>query len=315
MFTTPGTFSKLDIARLKFIMTMDCNFRCDYCFEGGKSKNKNLTSEECVNLGRQVLDEMQQDELTILYFGGEPMLRFFDIVTITQLLSIYAKKVNKKIRFTIITNGSILNQRMVNHFKQYHYFVSVSCDGIEAAQNTHRHYYGNITDFKRIDKTIDILNKETSDLCLSMVITKQNVKYLSESFQWAINKGIRNFAMSPVTDNVNYFPDIDVYKQELLKIVKIALPIKERLVINPPLDFGWDVNQDTRKMTKSNNSVNIELSPIKLNIIPEAALITSIDFSLNNKQKKEQVSKSLKHKLIQYEIEVANIYKQGKENI
>lgn len=274
-------FENLDIARLKYIMTMDCNFRCDYCFEGGKI-NKNIDIDEAIRIGKQVLNEMKQEQLTVLYFGGEPFLRFKDMRLITQSLALYAPKVGKKINFTSITNGTILTEEIVKHLNAYKYYMSVSCDGIEPSQNTHRGFLnGSKTSFQRVENSIKILNSATRDLCASMVVTDQNLQYLSDSFKWLTDIGVRNFAISPVLDKSQYTPTPEKYELQLKKVAEIASSIPGKLVINPCLDKTWDDDNATRRMYASNESVNVELSPLGLNIIPERSMITHINFSLD----------------------------------
>ena len=306
-------FEDKDVARLKFIMTMSCNFRCDYCFEGGKS-NRHLSPEDCIKLGKQVLSEMKQEHLTVLYFGGEPLLRFPDIKLVTQVLSMYAKKVGKKVSFTFISNGTIISEEMIKHFKQYNYYTSISCDGIAEAQNAHRGYLNGQRDsFNRVSSTIDKLLPIDRELCLSMVVTKDTCKYLAESFQWAIDKGIRNFAISPVLDQEKFTPEPEEYLEQLKKIADIADGVEERLVINPPLDNGWSCDNSCRTMTMTDNSYNVELSPIGLNIIPESSKITSVDFATGKRYNKVSASDELRRKIIEAEREASRIYKKGRE--
>jgi sulfatase maturation enzyme AslB (radical SAM superfamily) len=308
-------FENLEIARLKYIMTMNCNFRCDYCFEGGKSDN-NLDIDYAVKIGKQVLDEMKQDELTVLYFGGEPLLKFREMQLITQSLNLHAKKVNKRINFTTITNGTILTDEFVKHFKTYRYYISVSCDGIEPAQNAHRKFLnGQKTSFPMVERSIKILNEATKDFCVSMVVTDQNVKYLAESFEWLLGLGVRNFAISPVFDKAQYAPNPEIYGPQLMKIADLGAKIKEKLVINPPLDKTWDTNNATRRMFRTEDSVNVEVSPLGLNIVSERSMGTQIDFSMNEEQaiKKNPVSPELREAIIEVERLASKYYQQIKE--
>jgi len=306
-------FENIEIARLKYIMTMDCNFRCDYCFEGGKT-NKFLDVDEAVKLGKQILNEMNQKELTVLYFGGEPFLRFRDMKLITQNLAMYASKVNKKINFTSITNGTILTDELVKHLSHYRYYMSISCDGIEIAQNIHRGFLnGAKISFPIVERSIKILNSATKDLCISMVVTNQNVKYLSQSFEWLLGLNIRNFAISPVLDKSQYTPIPDIYEQQLKEVADLASKVSEKLTINPPLDKTWDDDNTTRRMYQSNESVNVELGPLGLNIIPEKSLIAHIDFSLDGTNgSKNPASSELRAAIVNAEKSASLYYNQIK---
>ncbi|MDR3563304.1 MAG: radical SAM protein [Negativicutes bacterium] len=274
-------FENMDIARLKYILTMDCNFRCDYCFEGGKT-NKFLDVDQAVAVGKQVLGEMTQEELTVLYFGGEPFLRFRDMKLITQVLALYALKMKKRIAFSAIINGTILTAEMAEHLSRYRYYLSVSCDGVAEAHNIHRGFLnGARTSFPMVARNINILNEATKDFCVSMVVTNQNVSYLSQSVAWLLELGIKNFAISPVLDQSQYTPDPILYERQLKEVADLAGNTSGRLTINPPLDKPWDDDNTTRRMYRSSQSVNIEFGPLGLNIIAEKSLAPQLDFSLD----------------------------------
>jgi sulfatase maturation enzyme AslB (radical SAM superfamily) len=282
-------YSQLDIARLKFVLTTDCNFRCDYCFEGGKSKLF-LDPEDCVKLGKEVINGYTGDRLPILFFGGEPFLAYRIMNKVAPALAVYASKVGKKIQFSTITNGSILTPEILRHLKAYRYFVSVSYDLHPIAHDMHRGYNNYRKSSEMVMRTLKTLNHHTPDFCVSSVLTNRNIRYAAEGFAELIDIGVRNFAMSPVTDKTEFTPDPDEYREELLKIAEIAGRVTGRITLNPPFGNGWN-GPATRRMTKSASSVNIELNPINgLNIVPESMESIIIDYGSGEKINTKQAA-------------------------
>ena len=147
------------ITRLKLILTERCNFRCDYCFEGNKG-GKLLDVAMAIDEGTRVLQEMQQPELTVLYFGGEPLLEFQNMRTITAMLAIRAEKLGKRVNFSVITNGSIMAPHILQHLKAYNYFCSVSWDG---TRNYHRRVVGESDPQAKVWNTIRALQAQTAE--------------------------------------------------------------------------------------------------------------------------------------------------------
>jgi sulfatase maturation enzyme AslB (radical SAM superfamily) len=299
-----------EIARLKFIMTTDCNFRCDYCFEGGK-QNLSLSAEQCVEVGRDVLSGMKQDELKILYFGGEPLLRFQEIQKITPLLKMHADKVGKRIVFTVITNGTIMSPRILAHLKAYHYFVSVSFDLHPLGHDTHRGYVGGIRNSSsRVWETMKLLVAETPHFCVSAVITRNTVKYMSEGFKNLLELGVRNFAVYPVLDNEDLTPEPNEYESQLMRMAELGRAVRGELTVNPPLQRGWSESGVFRSMSMSENSVNIELSPFGLQVIPEKSSIQSIDFGTGDRPVKRPASEDLRWAIIRAETAAAKYFNE-----
>jgi len=97
----------------------DCNLRCKYCFadtgefHGGRS----LMSAE---VGKKAIDFVinnsgNRKNIEIDYFGGEPLMNFGVVKEITEYAKEEAKKHGKNFRFTVTTNGVLLN----DDIKQY----------------------------------------------------------------------------------------------------------------------------------------------------------------------------------------------------
>ena len=299
-----------EIARLKFIMTTDCNFRCDYCFEGGK-QNRSLSAEECVDVGREVLSGMKQEELKILYFGGEPLLRFQEIQKITPLLKMHAEKAGKRIVFTVITNGTIMSPRILAHLKAYRYFVSVSFDLHPLGHDAHRGYVGGIRNSSaRVWETIKLLAAETPHFCVSAVITRDTVKYMSEGFKNLLDLGVRNFAVYPVLDNEMYTPEPGEYEDQLMRMAELGAAVHGPLTVNPPLHKGWSDSGVFRSMVMSADSVNIELSPFGLQVIPEQSSIQSIDFGTGDRPVKCPASEEHRQAIIWAETAAAKYFNE-----
>lgn len=111
----------------------DCNLACRYCFaeEGEYKGRRALMSYE---VGKQALDFLIQHSgnrrnLEVDFFGGEPLMNF-DVVK--QLVA-YGREQevlhDKKFRFTLTTNGILLDDDIIEFINQEMSNVVLSIDG------------------------------------------------------------------------------------------------------------------------------------------------------------------------------------------
>ena len=91
----------------------DCNLRCKYCFadEGEYHGRRALMSFE---VGKAALDFLIKNSgsrrnLEVDFFGGEPLMNWEVVKQIVEYGRSIEKEHNKNFRFTITTNGTLLN--------------------------------------------------------------------------------------------------------------------------------------------------------------------------------------------------------------
>lgn len=108
--------------------TRDCNARCFYCFEEGIERYSMTkeTARQTVNFINKFYDNK---ELSIVWFGGEPLLNFSMIQFITSEL----KKLEYGINTLVVTNGSLLTQEMLDFFilNYQHVVFQITLDGVD----------------------------------------------------------------------------------------------------------------------------------------------------------------------------------------
>ena len=103
--------------------TMNCNFKCWYCYETHikDSKMNEDTISSIINFSFNVIENQKGLKKFILtFFGGEPLL-YFNKVIKPLLISVSKKCENKNIYFScgMTTNGLLINQQMLDVCKEY----------------------------------------------------------------------------------------------------------------------------------------------------------------------------------------------------
>lgn len=111
----------------------DCNLACRYCFaqEGEYHGRRELMSFE---VGKAALDFLiansgNRRNLEVDFFGGEPTLNFQVVKDLVKYGREQEKIHNKKFRFTLTTNGVLLNDEIMDFANQEMSNVVLSIDG------------------------------------------------------------------------------------------------------------------------------------------------------------------------------------------
>ena len=114
-------------------MAHDCNLGCKYCFAGQGEFNgpKGLMSFE---VGKAAIDYLianskNRRNLEIDFFGGEPLMNFGVVKRLVEYGNAEAKKHGKAFRFTITTNGILLDDEKIEYINKYMHNVVLSLDG------------------------------------------------------------------------------------------------------------------------------------------------------------------------------------------
>ncbi len=120
----------------------DCNLACKYCFaeEGEYHGRRELMSAET---GKKALDFLvkssgNRTNLEVDFFGGEPLMNFDVVKEIVNYGRELEKKHDKKFRFTITTNGILLNDSIMEFINAEMANVVLSIDGRKEVNDSMR---------------------------------------------------------------------------------------------------------------------------------------------------------------------------------
>ena len=111
----------------------DCNLRCKYCFagQGGYGGQKKIMSLEVAKAAIDFLIERSQGRrnLELDFFGGEPLMNFDVVKETVSYARGLEKKYGKVFRFTMTTNGVLLNDEIGDYLNEEMNNVVLSLDG------------------------------------------------------------------------------------------------------------------------------------------------------------------------------------------
>ena len=123
-------------------VTQECNLRCQYCVYGGTYENRthsnlNMSAELSKRAIRYYVERTtEMDELTLGFYGGEPLLRM-DLIKecvayIRQLVP------DKIITFTLTTNGTLLSIENARYLYENGFNIVISLDGSKEDHDKNR---------------------------------------------------------------------------------------------------------------------------------------------------------------------------------
>ena len=111
----------------------DCNLKCKYCFaaQGDFGGTKELMSFE---VGKKAIDYLiansgNRRNLEIDFFGGEPLMNFDVVKQLVEYGRSVEEEHGKNIRFTITTNGILLDDEKIKYINENMHNAVLSLDG------------------------------------------------------------------------------------------------------------------------------------------------------------------------------------------
>lgn len=194
----------------------DCNLRCIYCYGDGGCFNKKRDLiklekvDEILKFWLKKID-LRNGRLKVVFFGGEPLLNKEAIKRVVHYLKIEITK-ETIIDFEITTNGTILDDELLEIFTTNHFHVTLSIDGGKEIQDMQRPFTDGKGSYLKIAQNIKKMRKLKIPISARVTVTHKNVNQLMQCLCDIWDLGINNIFFAPVsTDN----PDLKLSKQDM----------------------------------------------------------------------------------------------------
>ena len=119
------------ITLLKIQLGLSCNYTCDYCSQKfvERAPETNKKDIDAFMDKLSVLEFNEQQGLKIEFWGGEPLVYWKTLKPLTEAIAEKFASWKRKPRFSIITNGSILNEEIIDWLMMMQFEVAISHDG------------------------------------------------------------------------------------------------------------------------------------------------------------------------------------------
>ena len=222
----------------------DCNLACQYCFagEGEYHGKRELMSFE---VGKKALDFLVKSSgsrrnLEVDFFGGEPLMNFEVVKQLVEYGRSLEEKNDKKFRFTLTTNGVLLNEEILEFANKEMGNLVLSLDGRKEVHDMMRPRRGGQGSYDQIvPKFVEAANSRNQmNYYVRGTYTHNNLDF-SEDVKHMAELGFEQISVEPVVapPSESYaIQDEDVPKllEEYDKLAKYLLKRREN---GKPVNF------------------------------------------------------------------------------
>lgn len=177
-----------DEIQIFYVPTYFCNFACTYCYQEGYEHTPEVKHTDVIDaFFTYVEKEFAGRRKYITVFGGEPLLPGTAAKTNVSYLIEEATK--RKLQLAFVTNGHTLAEYVPILKKGLIREIQVTLDGPAEVHDRRRMLKGGQGTFSQIVEGIDAALAEHMPINLRAVMDKQNMPYLGELADFAIEKG------------------------------------------------------------------------------------------------------------------------------
>lgn len=159
--------------------TLNCNFKCWYCYE---SHIPSKMAKEVIDRVMKLIDNLYAEgrNLTITFFGGEPMLYYNEVmIPIIQYAHAEAKKYSCHFDANMTSNGYLLDDKRISDLALYNFTGGqITLDGDREMHNTVRFHKPGADTFTKIVSNIHSMVKAGMAVTLRINCTHDNLKSL-----------------------------------------------------------------------------------------------------------------------------------------
>lgn len=181
----------------------DCNLACQYCFaeEGEYHGRRALMSYE---VGKQALDFLiansgNRVNLEVDFFGGEPLMNWNVVKQLVEYGRSREAECNKKFRFTLTTNGVLLNDEIMEFCNKEMSNVVLSLDGRREVNDRMRPFRNGKGSYDLIVPKFQEFAKRrgSKSYYIRGTFTRNNLDFSNDVLHFA-DLGFDNMSIEPV---------------------------------------------------------------------------------------------------------------------
>lgn len=184
----------------------DCNLRCQYCFagQGGYGGAPKVMSLPVAKAAIDFLVEKSvgRRNLELDFFGGEPLMNFDVVKETVKYARSLEKEHDKVFRFTMTTNGVLLDDNAIDFLNEEMHNVVLSLDGRPEINDAMRpnaggkgSYAGIVPKYQKF-----VAKRGDKDYYIRGTFTKKNLDF-SEDVLHMVDLGFDQVSVEPVVSD------------------------------------------------------------------------------------------------------------------
>lgn len=171
-------------------LTHKCNLRCTYCY-GGWVNNQDMSDA----IARQSVDfafsiTPQKETLEFSFFGGEPLLCPDLLRQTTTSIKNRAVSHNGPIRLSMTSNGTLLDDRMIDFLAKNEIDLCVSLDGPESVHNINRRHPDNRGSYQSVMRGLSLALKTLPMVQVNAVYSPETIQQMPETLNFFLSENV-----------------------------------------------------------------------------------------------------------------------------
>ena len=180
-----------------------CNLNCSYCF-ASQGKYQGERAIMSFEVGKRAFDFLIENSgdrrnLEVDFFGGEPLMNWDVVKQLVAYARSIEKEHNKNFRFTLTTNGLLINDEVIAFLNKEMSNVVLSLDGRKEVHDLFRRDYAGNGSYDRIipkfKRLVDA--RGGKNYYMRGTFTHNNVDFTEDIFHMA-DLGFTELSMEPV---------------------------------------------------------------------------------------------------------------------
>ena len=180
-----------------------CNLNCDYCF-ASQGKYQGERALMSLEVGKRSLDFLIENSgsrvnLEVDFFGGEPLMNWEVVKELVAYARSREEECNKRFRFTLTTNGMLIDDDVIDFCNREMHNVVLSLDGRREVHDRLRKNMAGEGSYDRIVPKFKRLveSRGGKGYYIRGTFTHNNVDFTEDIFHMA-DLGFTELSMEPV---------------------------------------------------------------------------------------------------------------------
>lgn len=207
------TMVKSPVKSMCLNVAHDCNLRCGYCF----AQTGDFGGERCImppEIGRAAVDFLikqsaNRENLETDFFGGEPLMAWNTVVETVKYARSIEKQHGKRFRFTITTNGILLDDEKIKFINEEMSNCVLSLDGRRETNDNIRKTMNGGGSYDiivpKFQKVVEQRERDKKDYYVRATFTKNNLDFAEDVIHLRTLGFIQLSAEPVVTDEKEPF--------------------------------------------------------------------------------------------------------------
>lgn len=221
-----------------------CNLNCAYCF-ASQGKYQGERAVMSFEVGKQALDFLIENSkgrtnLEVDFFGGEPLMNFDVVKQLVAYARSCEKECHKNFRFTLTTNGILIDDDVIEFSNREMSNVVLSLDGRKEVHDRYRVDYAGHGSWERIVPKFQkfVEARGNKNYYMRGTFTHANPDFVKD-IQQMLDLGFTELSMEPVVcaeDDPNRLTkeDLAIVMEQYEKLAEL---MQERRKAGKPFTF------------------------------------------------------------------------------